>query len=237
MPCAKSKGAIIRAGTPLDVPLEQAYNSLMTETTVRKQSLPPAIERFVLHWGEMGAVWGVNRSVGQIHALLYLSSQPLTAEDIAETLSLARSNVSNSLRELIAWNLVRRVPVLGDRRDYFEAEADLWEMVTRIAEGRKTRELDPTTATLKACMAEAQADRFMDPKAKARIAEMLGFVEMIDKWASDMRRVPRAKLAMLMRLGSAVLRFLPGRADPMTDKATASDELISSAPNELPPRA
>jgi len=188
----------------------------MTEMNIHKAPMPPAVQRFVLHWGEMGQVWGVNRSIGQIHALLYLSGRPLTAEDIAETLSLARSNVSNSLKELIAWNLIRRVPVLGDRRDFFEAEADLWEMVTRIAEGRKSRELDPTMATLKACKAEAEADRFMDPKAKERIAAMLTFVEMIDTWASDMRRVPRAKLSLLMRLGSAILRFLPAKAEAAT---------------------
>lgn len=176
--------------------------------------MPPAVQRFVLHWGEMGTVWGVNRSIGQIHALLYLAGRPLTAEEIAETLSLARSNVSNSLKELMSWNLIRRVQVLGDRRDFFEAEAELWEMVTRIAEGRKSRELDPTKAILEACMADAEADRFMDPKAKGRIKEMLGFVNMIDAWAADMRRVPRAKLQLLMKLGSAVLRFLPSKADP-----------------------
>ena len=191
----------------------------MTETTVNKSSLPPAVQRFVLHWGEMGAVWGVNRSIGQIHALLYLSGRPLTAEDLADTLSLARSNVSNSLKELLQWNLIRRVQVLGDRRDFYEAEADLWEMVIRIADGRKTRELDPTTAMLRTCLAEAEADRFIDPKAKERIASMLGFVEMVDKWATDMRRIPRAKLALLMRLGSAVLRFLPAKADAGGDKS------------------
>lgn len=186
--------------------------------------MPPAVQRFVLHWGEMGQVWGVNRSIGQIHALLYLSGRPLTAEDIADTLGLARSNVSNSLKELLQWNLIRRVQVLGDRRDFYEAEADLWEMVTRIAEGRKTRELDPTAAMLKTCLAEAEADRFMDPKARERVAAMLGFVEMIDKWATDMRRVPRTKLAMLMRLGSAVLRFLPAKAEPTADRADKSDK-------------
>lgn len=199
------------------------YISLMTETNVDKPPMPPAIQRFVLHWGEMGQVWGVNRSIGQIHALLYLSSRPMTAEDIADTLALARSNVSNSIKELLAWNLVRRVQMLGDRRDYFEAEGDLWEMVTRIAEGRKTRELDPTAAMLRSCLAEAEADRFMDPKAKERIASMLGFVEMIDKWASDMRRVPRTKLALLMRLGSTVLRFLPAKADVGTTTDTSEE--------------
>ncbi|MEZ5817226.1 MAG: MarR family transcriptional regulator [Hyphomicrobiaceae bacterium] len=195
----------------------------MTETSDHKVSLPPAVQRFVLHWGEMGETWGVNRSIGQIHALLYLSGRPLTAEDIAETLSLARSNVSNSLKELLGWSLIRRVQVLGDRRDFFEAEADLWEMVTRIAEGRKSRELDPTIATLKACMTEANADRFMDPKAKERIAAMLSFVEMIDKWACDMRRVPRSKLMMLMRLGSAILRFIPAKAEAEAKSSGGSE--------------
>ena len=184
----------------------------MTELQIRKTPLPPAVQRFVLHWGEMGAVWGVNRSIGQIHALLYLAEHPLTAEDLAETLGLARSNVSNSLKELLQWGLIRRVSVLGDRRDFYEAEVDLWEMVGRIAEGRKTRELDPTVAMLRACMAEAEADRFMSAKARERIAGMLSFTEMIDAWATDMRKVPRAKLAGLMKLGSAILRFLPAKA-------------------------
>src|SRR5918996_2667574 len=104
---------------------------VMTETTVESQKLAPAVERFVLHWGDMGSQWGVNRSVSQIHALLYLSERPLTAEDIADTLGLARSNVSNSIRELMAWDLIRRVPVKGDRRDHFEAETDLWEISMR----------------------------------------------------------------------------------------------------------
>ena len=94
----------------------------MTEITIESDRLPPAVERFVLHWGDMGSQWGVNRSVAQIHALLYLSERPLTAEDLSERLGMARSNVSNSLKELIGWKLVRRVPVLGDRRDHFEAE-------------------------------------------------------------------------------------------------------------------
>src|SRR5436190_2592474 len=104
----------------------------MTEITEKTSKLPSAAERFVLHWGDMGGQWGVNRSVSQIHALLYLSDRPLTAEEIAETLGLARSNVSNSLKELLAWNLIRRVPILSDRRDHFAAETDIWEMFIRI---------------------------------------------------------------------------------------------------------
>ena len=107
----------------------------MTEISINKTPLPPAVQRFVLHWGEMGAVWGVNRSIGQIHAVLYLSEHPLTAEDLAETLALARSNVSNSLKELLQWGLIRRISVLGDRRDYYEAEVDLWEMVAPASRG------------------------------------------------------------------------------------------------------
>ncbi len=125
----------------------------MTEITV-SNDLPPAIRRFVLQWGDMGGQWGVNRSVSQIHALLYLAEKPLTAEDIAETLAMARSNVSNSLKELQGWGLVRRVPVLGDRRDHFEADTDIWSIAAKIAAGRKERELDPAIAALEACVAE-----------------------------------------------------------------------------------
>ncbi len=115
----------------------------MTEITDRPKPLRPAVERFVLKWGEMGGEWGVNRSVAQIQALLYLSCDPLSAEDIAEALSIARSNVSTSLKELLGWGLIKRVNVRGDRRDFYEAEADMWEIVTRIAIGRKSREIDP----------------------------------------------------------------------------------------------
>src|SRR5712691_4863547 len=109
----------------------------MTEITENRKRLPVAVERFVLHWGDLGGRWGVNRSVSQIHALLYLSDRPLTAEDIADLLGLARSNVSNSIKELLAWNLIRRVPIKGDRRDHFEAETDIWEMFMRISAGLK----------------------------------------------------------------------------------------------------
>src|ERR1700720_1512477 len=107
----------------------------MTETTDITKTLPAAVERFVLHWGDMGGKWGVNRSVSQIHALLYLSDRPRTAEEIADMLGLARSNVSNSIKELMAWDLIRRVPIKGDRREHFEAESDVWEMFMRISAG------------------------------------------------------------------------------------------------------
>src|ERR1700755_2544256 len=114
-----------------------SYISVMTEITVKRERGPPAVEQFVLRWGDMGGEWGVNRSVAQIQALLYLSERPLTAEDIADTLGMARSNVSNTLRELLAWKLIHRVPMLGDRRDHYAAETDLWQMTRKVAQGRK----------------------------------------------------------------------------------------------------
>src|SRR3954465_6541733 len=149
----------------------------MTETTDRAKILPASVERFVLHWGDMGSEWGVNRSVSQIHALLYLSERPLTAEEIAETLGLARSNISNSIRELIARHLIRRVPVKGDRREHFEAETDLWEIAMRIAAVRKEREIDPAVDALKACVADADRDSKLHPVAGRRLKDMLAFVE------------------------------------------------------------
>lgn len=179
----------------------------MTETIV-KTELPKAVERFVLQWGDMGGQWGVNRSVAQIHALLYLSERPLTADEIAETLGMARSNVSNSLKELGGWRLVRRVPVLGERRDHFAAETDLWEMVTRIAQGRKEREIDPAAAALRACLADAEGDPSVSPVAKKRLAEMESFVRTLDRWYDQMLGVPAPKIMALIRMGSKVASFI-----------------------------
>ncbi len=170
--------------------------------------MPPAVEKFVLQWGDMGGQWGVNRSVAQIHALLYLSDRPLAAEDIAETLGIARSNVSTSLRELQGWKLVRRVPLLGDRRDHFEAETDLWEMVTRIAQGRKEREIDPAAAGLRACRAEADGDPRVSATATKRLAEMDDFLTTMSRWYDQMLGVPAPKLMALVRMGAKVVNFL-----------------------------
>ncbi len=185
----------------------------MTEITGNPDKLPPAVERFILHWGGLGGQWGVNRSVAQIHALLYLSERPRTAEDIADRLGMARSNVSNSLKELLAWNLIRRVPIMGDRRDHYEAETDIWEMVARIAAGRKEREFDPALKALRACVAEAEGDVGIHPVAGKRLKDMLDFTETIDGWSAQMLSVPRGKLAALIRLGSRIVNLLPlGRA-------------------------
>jgi DNA-binding transcriptional regulator GbsR (MarR family) len=180
----------------------------MTEISVIRQ-LPPTIEHFVLHWGDMGGQWGVNRSVSQIHAVLYLAEGPLTADDIAATLGMARSNVSNSLKELLAWNLIRRVPIKGDRRDHFEAETDIWQVFLRIAMGRKEREIDPAIAVLKSCVAETERDPAVTEVASRRLKEMLAFVELMDGWFSQMLTVPNSSLATLIRLGARVFSFLP----------------------------
>ena len=137
------------------------------------------MERYVLHWGEMGTRWGVNRSVAQIHALLYLSPQPMQAEAIAETLGMARSNVSTSLKELVGWELVSRVHVMGDRRDHFIAVTDTWETLTRVVEGRKRREIDPTLSMLRDVVLEARGDGKTPKEVRQRLEAMLSFMETL----------------------------------------------------------
>src|SRR5881409_888758 len=130
--------------------------------------LTPVMQRYIIHWGEMGTRWGLNRTVAQIHALLYLSPQPLHAEEIAETLGVARSNVSTSLRELQGWGIVKLVHVLGDRRDHFETLKDVWEMFRIVLDERKKREIDPTLSMIRACIAEAARDKGADPYTTQR---------------------------------------------------------------------
>ncbi len=180
----------------------------MIEIT-NNNDLPPPLDRFVLYWGDMGSVWGISRSVSQIHALLYVSERPLTAEDIAATLRLARSNVSTSLKELLAWDLIHRVPMKGDRRDHFEAVADVWELVRRIIAGRKERELDPAVAALRRCVAEAREDDDVGPTARARLEAMLDFTTRLDRWYEQMHAVPPTKLAAILRLGARIVDLLP----------------------------
>ncbi|HEY0628989.1 MAG TPA: MarR family transcriptional regulator [Sphingomicrobium sp.] len=182
--------------------------ALPTRQAPAPVSLPPAMTRFILHWGDLGTQWGVNRSVAQIHALLYLSEEPLNAEQIAETLGLARSNVSTSIRELLNWQLIHRVPLMGDRRDHYAAETDIWEMVTRIARGRKAREVDPAEAALKAATAEADADKAVSPVARERLHAMLDFVTTMSRWHDEMIGLPKSTLLTFIRMGSKVTRFL-----------------------------
>lgn len=187
----------------------------MTEIT--DTSISPALQRFILHWGDLGGQWGVNRSVAQIHALLFLSDRPLTAEEIAGALNIARSNVSNSLKELLAWNLVKRAPVFGDRRDHFEAEGDVWEMVSRIVAMRKARELDPVAAVLGACLKDAKADPVANAVAVRRLGELQELIDLLNGWYRQMNDVPRDRLAPLLRLGSKAIDLLApfiGKGEP-----------------------
>src|ERR1700752_3053029 len=133
------------------------------------KSLTPVQEKFILHWGEMGTRWGINRPVAQIHALLYISPAPLNAEDIANTLKVARSNVSTSLKELQGWGIVKLVHVMGDKRDHFESMKDVWEMFRMVLDERKRREIDPTLAMLRECLAEA--DEQKDSFSKQRLGD------------------------------------------------------------------
>ena len=180
----------------------------MTEITDANVILPEVVKRFVLEWGNLGDRWGVNRSVSQIHALLYASKKPLASEEIADVLGIARSNVSNSLRELQSWNIIRSVPILGDRRTFYTAETDLWNLVSRIAAGRKSRELDPAAAVLRECVEMTRDDESVDPVVQLRLREMLDFVERLSRWYDQMIVLPRSKIATLMKLGGGIARLL-----------------------------
>jgi len=165
-------------------------------------------QKFVLHWGEMGTRWGVNRTVAQIHALLFLAQQPMAAETIAETLGVARSNVSTSLRELQSWKLVRVSHVLGDRRDHFLALQDVWEIFRVILEERKRREIDPTLSVLRECAIEGAQDRELDDEVLARMQMALDFLEMLSATFQDYQRLPPATLQRMLKMGGKVARFI-----------------------------
>jgi DNA-binding transcriptional regulator GbsR (MarR family) len=170
--------------------------------------LTPAMQNFILHWGEMGTKWGVNRSVAQIHALLHIAPDPMTAEDISDTLDLARSNVSTALKELQGWKLVKATRSLGDRRDMFTSVQDMFDLVTVVVEGRREREYAPTIEALRAVAAEADADD-TPASVKARIKETLDMMQMFDDWYRDISRLPRGVQMAVVKLGARIARFLP----------------------------
>jgi len=174
--------------------------------------MTPIVENFVLHWGEMGSRWGVNRSVAQIHGLLYLTEKPVTADDICEQLGVARSNVSNSLKELQSWGLVHKVHVMGDRRDHFTAQKDVQEIFNAIVEGRKKREIDPTLTILRHLMDEADnADRRggqTDPHVRQQLGRMLAFLDQMSDWYEDVKKIPNDRLMNIVSMGSKVVRLL-----------------------------
>lgn len=169
----------------------------------------PAAKAFILHWGEMGTQWGVNRSVAQIHSLLYLSDRPLHAEDIVDQLGLARSNVSTGVRELQSYGIVRRVHVEGDRRDHFVAETDLWDMLMRITAERKRREIDPTVSLLADLVKGLEDDASAPAQVRERITRMHEFISTLGTWYEQVRVLPKPTLVALMKLGAKVARFIP----------------------------
>lgn len=171
----------------------------------------PTATKFINHWGEMGTRWGINRTVAQVHALLILSERPLNAEQIAEDLSVARSNVSNSLRELQNWRLIRTVFVPGDRSAFYEASGDVWEMFRLILDERKRREIDPTLAILNECKEAAESDSDLTDFARARLLEMKSFFETGVTFLDSLKKVSTPALRNFAQLGERIVRVIGGR--------------------------
>jgi DNA-binding transcriptional regulator GbsR (MarR family) len=172
------------------------------------KTLSPVEQKFILHWGEMGTRWGINRTVAQIHALLYLAPHALNAEEIASTLSVARSNVSTSLKELQGWGIVKRVHVLGDSRDHFESMKDVWEMFRVVLDERKKREIDPTLSMLRSCIAEAEKDKQTDDYTQARLRDLAEFFETTTAWYGQIRQWPTSALTKFVKLGDKIRKLI-----------------------------
>lgn len=170
--------------------------------------LSPVQQKFVLHWGEMGTRWGINRTVAQIHALLYITPEPLNAEEIAETLGVARSNVSNSLRELQSWRIVKLVHVLGDKRDHFESMRNVWEMFRIVLDERKRREIDPTIAILEECIADAGKEKDTDKNTEERLRELHRFFQTTTSWYTQVAKLPTPALVKFLSAGDKVLKSI-----------------------------
>ena len=170
---------------------------------------PSAVQqKFILHWGEMGTRWGINRTVAQVHALLYISPRPLNADEIVEALGVARSNVSTSLKELQGWGIVKLVHVLGDKRDHFESMKEVWEMFRVVLDERKKREFDPTMRMLYECIAEGEREKATDKYTQERLRELYKFFETTSAWHEQVRRWPTATLLKFMKASDKVLKLL-----------------------------
>jgi DNA-binding transcriptional regulator GbsR (MarR family) len=177
-------------------------------TAITKPTLSPVAQKFILHWGEMGTRWGINRTVAQVHALLFLSPVPMPADEISTTLAVARSNVSTCLRELQGWGIVRVVHVLGDRRDHFESLKDVWEIFRIVSEERKRREIDPTLRVLSECVAESKADAHGDPYTRERMESMLGFLTAMTGLFEEVMHMPTGALKGVVKLRGKVITLL-----------------------------
>lgn len=191
--------------------------------------LKPVAQKFILHWGEMGTRWGVNRTVSQIHALLYIAGRPMHAEEIAETLGVARSNVSTSLKELQGWKLVKVAHIMGERRDHFETSLDVWELFRTVVRERKEREFDPTVATLRECLANPDLSQ-EDKATQERIAQTLALMETLTTWADEMLRLEPTTLMKLLKMGASVQKFVRGDG-----KGTATQQELGDDEQPLLP--
>ena len=178
----------------------------MTDKSARP-TLTPIQQKFILHWGEMGTRWGINRTVAQIHALLFLSPRPLHAEEIAATLGVARSNVSTSLRELQAWGIVRVTHLLGDRRDHFESMKDIWDMFRMIVDERRKREADPTLTMLRDAMNEAKKPGAADAYTRERLGDMLQFFELVNGWCEQLGRLPTPAVVRMVKMSDKIAKL------------------------------
>src|SRR5437016_2003359 len=172
------------------------------------KDLPPVAQKFILHWGEMGTRWGINRTVAQVHALLFLSEKPLPADEIAQTLGVARSNISNSLRELQNWGIVRVVHVIRDRRDHFESMKDVFAMFRIIARERKKREIEPTLRVLRDCIEQSNKAKSAAPYTRDRLTELLNFFELASTAYEQMEKLPTPAVLRLARLGDKAFKLL-----------------------------
>jgi len=170
--------------------------------------LSPVQQKFILHWGEMGTRWGINRTVAQIHALLYISPKPLNAEEIADTLNVARSNVSTSLKDLQSWRIVKLVHVLGDKRDHFECMKNVWEMFRVVLDERKRREIDPTVVMLDECLTEAARDKDTDKYTQERLRELRNFFETTTVWYTQLAKLPPGALLKFLNASDKLLKSL-----------------------------
>ena len=171
-------------------------------------ALTPVQQKFILHWGEMGTRWGINRTVAQIHALLYVSPRPLHAEEIVEALGVARSNVSTSLKELQSWRIVKLLHILGDKRDHFETMKNVWEMFRIVLDERKRREIDPTVALLQECIAEAAANKEPDGYTEERLRQLHRFFETTTAWYLQVAKLPASALVRFLSAGDKVFKSL-----------------------------
>ena len=221
-----SLALLYEAGPPSKISVE-IVTPVQAEHTV---NLTPTAQKFVLHWGEMGQAWGINRTMAQVHALLFVSPSPLDAEEISMLLDVSRSNVSTSLRELITWGVVRRVHIIGDLRDRFEALKDVMETFRVIMAERKRREMDPTIALLENCVRETKAGDDSEQYTREQLDKMLEFTRMVTTWYGHIDNLSTPALLRLFRGGAMLAKlFTRGKSrTPVAESETAEAGVVTS---------